>query len=56
MNVMVTGALGNVGRYVLESLLSMGEQVVAADINLEKLNASYEKVNNVKSIYFDFTD
>jgi len=56
MNVMVTGALGNVGRYVLESLLSMGEQVVAADINLEKLNAAYEKVNNVKSIYFDFTD
>jgi uncharacterized protein YbjT (DUF2867 family) len=56
MKVMVTGALGNVGRYVLESLVSMGEQVVAADISLEKLNAAYGKVNGVTSVYFDLTD
>lgn len=56
MRVMVTGALGNVGRYVLESLTSMGEQVVAADISLDKLNAAYGNMNNVKSVYFDFTD
>lgn len=56
MRVMVTGALGNVGRFVLESLVSMGEQVVAADISLEKLNAAYGKLDNVKTVYFDFTD
>ncbi len=56
MRVMVTGALGNVGRYVLESLVNMGEQVAAADINLEKLNSVYEKRDNVKTVYFDFTD
>ncbi len=56
MRVMVTGALGNVGKYVLESLLSKGVQVVAADISIEKLNNFYGKMDNVKSVYFDFTD
>ena len=56
MRVMVTGALGNVGRYVLDSLIEMGEQVVAADINLERLNTAYGERHNVSSVYFDFTD
>lgn len=56
MKVMVTGALGNVGRYVLEGLLEMGEQIVAADINLDKLNSTYGTNNNIKTVYFDFTD
>jgi uncharacterized protein YbjT (DUF2867 family) len=38
MKVLVTGALGNVGRFVLDNLLAMGEKVVAAGTNLEKLN------------------
>lgn len=56
MSVMVTGATGNVGRYVLESLVDMGEQVVAADINLEKLKAAYGQIRQVKAAIFDFTD
>jgi len=55
MKVMVTGALGNVGRYVLESLLELGEEVVAADINLEKLILNYGDLSLVKTVYFDFT-
>ena len=56
MSVLVTGALGNVGRCVLESLLDMREQVVAADISLDKLTGAFGKNNNVKTVYFDFTD
>ena len=56
MRVMVTGALGNVGRYVLSNLINMGEQVVAADIDLDKLNSMYGSIHQVKSVYFDFTN
>lgn len=56
MRVMVTGASGNVGRYVLESLVDMGEQVLDAGISLDKLNATYGKIDSVKTVYFDFTN
>ena len=56
LRVMVTGASGNVGRFVLESLLNMGEQVVAAGVNLDKLNVLYGKLDKVKIVNFDFTD
>ena len=56
MRILVTGALGNVGRFVLESLVEMGEQITAGDINLDKLNETYGKIESVKAVYFDFTD
>jgi uncharacterized protein YbjT (DUF2867 family) len=56
MKVMVTGALGNVGRYVIESLVEMGEEVVAAGRSLEKLQAAYGKMERVSCVCFDFTD
>lgn len=55
MKVMVTGALGNVGRYVIDSLLKMDESIVAADISLDKLHETYGDCDSVRSVYFDFT-
>ena len=55
MRVMVTGALGNVGSAVLQELLNLGEAVVAADIDTEKLKARYTD-KNVDIRRFDFTD
>lgn len=50
--VMVTGALGNVGGYVVKYLLQRGVDVVAADINP---NALAEKFGaEVSTVYFDF--
>lgn len=56
MKIMVTGALGNVGGYVMKSLLSMDEEVIAADIDLKKLERRHGKNKNVSPVYFDFTD
>jgi uncharacterized protein YbjT (DUF2867 family) len=56
MRIMVTGALGNVGKFVVENLVGMGELVTAADIDLDKLDIAYGKLANVKNTYFDFTD
>ncbi len=54
MKILVTGATGNVGKYVCDFLLSMGEEVVAGVNNVERgkkiLNPKCEIVN------FDFTD
>jgi uncharacterized protein YbjT (DUF2867 family) len=52
--VMVTGALGNVGGYVAKFLIENGQDVVAADINVEALQGKYG--DKVKSVFFDFTD
>ena len=52
--VMVTGALGNVGGYVAKYLIKNGQDVVAADINVEALQGKYG--DQVKSVFFDFTD
>ena len=54
MRVLVTGASGNVGRYVVEELLKMGEQVAAAGTDIGKL----EKLFNgaVDPVHLDFTD
>lgn len=54
MKILVTGASGNVGNYVVNELLKMGEKVVAAGTNVGKLkNMFNEKVDVVR---FDFTD
>lgn len=52
--IMVTGALGNVGGYVARYAMENGEQVKAADINVEALKTKYGEA--VESVYFDFTD
>lgn len=54
MKILVIGASGNVGRYVVRELLNMGEEVVAAGTDVGKLNKLFGK--QVESVYFDFTD
>src|SRR6056297_2139833 len=51
--VLVTGASGNVGSYVIKELLKMGNQVVAADIDKERLESMFG--SKVDSDFFDFT-
>lgn len=54
MKVLVTGASGNVGSYVVKELLNMREKVVAATTNIEKTNKFFD--NKVEAVYFDFTN
>ncbi|MBM7614065.1 SDR family oxidoreductase [Alkaliphilus hydrothermalis] len=54
MKVLVTGASGNVGGYVVKELLNMGEEVVAAGTNTQKLKELFGE--DVKPVHFDFTD
>jgi len=54
MKVLVTGASGNVGSYVVKELLNMGEKVVAATTNLGNTNKFFD--NKVEAVYFDFTN
>lgn len=53
LKVLVTGASGNVGRYVTENLLNMGEEVVIAGTNIQKLRDLFQ--DKVDPVYFDFT-
>ena len=52
--IMVTGALGNVGRYVAEYAISNGQEVVVADLDVTALEKKYQ--GKAECIYFDFTD
>jgi len=54
MKVLVTGASGNVGSYVVKELLNLGEKVVVATTNLEKTKKLFD--NQVEAVYFDFTN
>jgi uncharacterized protein YbjT (DUF2867 family) len=54
MKILVTGASGNVGRFVIEELLNKGEQVVAAGTNIQKLRDIFK--DRVDTVYFDFTN
>lgn len=54
MKILVTGASGNVGSYVVKELLKMGEQVVAARTDTFKLERMFE--GKAESVCFDFTD
>lgn len=51
--VLVTGALGNVGRPVVEGLRATGRPVRAADIDDAAIT---ERLGDVEAVRFDFTD
>jgi uncharacterized protein YbjT (DUF2867 family) len=54
MKILVTGASGNVGSYVIKELQKMGESVVVAGTDTKKL---YEMFGNeVEVVNFDFTN
>lgn len=54
MKILVTGASGNVGSYVVKELLKLNEQVRAAGTKIQKLDEQFG--NQVESVYFDFKD
>lgn len=53
MKVLVTGASGNVGKYVTKNLISMGEELVTAGRDIKKLRNLFD--DKVNPVYFDFT-
>ncbi|HAS72924.1 MAG TPA: NAD(P)-dependent oxidoreductase [Clostridiales bacterium UBA8960] len=54
MKILVTGASGNVGQYVVKSLIALGAQVVVAGTNVERLRQTFGE--DVTAVLFDFTD
>jgi len=54
MKVLVTGASGNIGSYVVKELLKMGEKVVAAGTNTKKLKNMFGY--EFDAVEFDFTN
>ncbi|WP_084051874.1 SDR family oxidoreductase [Desulfonispora thiosulfatigenes] len=53
--ILVTGATGNVGKYVIKELLKMGEKIVAAGTDLNKLKGIFDSNTGVDIALFDFT-
>ncbi|MDF2591128.1 MAG: NmrA family protein [Clostridia bacterium] len=54
MKILVTGASGNVGTYVVRELLKLGEQIVAAGTDTKKLKNMFGDA--VDAVEFDFTN
>lgn len=54
MKVLVIGASGNVGNYVVNELLTLNEEVKAVGRNIEKLRRQFRYKDNVEIIQFDF--
>lgn len=54
MRILVTGASGNVGRYVIEELLKLGERVVAGGTDVQRLRKLFK--DKVEVVNFDFTN
>lgn len=53
MKILVTGASGNVGQYVIQNLLTYNETIVAAGTNTQKLRLMFN--DEVEVVEFDFT-
>lgn len=53
MRILVTGATGNTGKFVLQELVRMGEQVIAAGTDLGKLRRVFG--DEMELVEFDFT-
>ena len=53
MSILVTGASGNVGAYVVQSLLELNEKIVVAGTDVNKLQKMFGTA--VKCVYLDFT-
>jgi len=53
MKVLVTGASGNVGQYVIQNLLKNNETIVAAGTNTQKLKLMFS--DEIEVVEFDFT-
>lgn len=53
MRILVTGATGNTGKYVLQELVRIGEQVIAAGTDLGKLRRMFG--DEIELVELDFT-
>ena len=53
MKILVTGASGNVGQYVIQNLLTYNETIVAAGTNTQKLKLMFN--DEIEVVEFDFT-
>ncbi|MCC5910445.1 MAG: SDR family oxidoreductase [Clostridiaceae bacterium] len=54
MKILVTGASGNVGKYVVRELIKKGDQVVAGGIDITKIKNLFG--DEVDAVKLDFTD
>ncbi len=54
MSILITGASGNVGKYVAQELIKLGEDVVVAGTDPMKLNKIFG--DEVKAVELDFTN
>ncbi|MDW7661125.1 MAG: NAD(P)H-binding protein [Bacillota bacterium] len=54
MGILITGASGNVGKYVAQELIKLGEDVVVAGTDPMKLNKIFG--DEVKAVELDFTN
>lgn len=53
---LITGASGNIGKYVVDELISLKKHAKAAVHNIEKAEELFENKENVEIVKFDFLD
>ena len=53
---LVTGASGNIGKYVVEELLTLNKDIKAAVHNIEKAKSIFKDKENIELVKFDFLD
>lgn len=53
---LVTCASGNIGKYVVEELLSLNKDIKAAVHNIEKAKGIFNDTENLEIVKFDFLD